>query len=40
MLNIKFIGLKDNRLNYRCKECNGTSTRSINGLTEKFPNTY
>ena len=36
----KFIGLKNNRLNYRCKECNGTSTESINELTETFPNTY
>ena len=36
----EFIGLKNNRLNYRCKECNGTSTKSVNDLTEKFPNTY
>ena len=36
----KFIGLKNNRLNYRCKECNGTSTELINELTETFPNTY
>ena len=36
----EFIGLKNNRLNYRCKECNGTSTTSINELIEKFPNTY
>ena len=33
----KFIGLKNNRLNYRCKECNGTSNKSINDLIEKFP---
>ena len=33
----EFIGLKNNRLNFRCGECNGTSTKSIN---EKFPNTY
>ena len=32
----KFIGLKYNRLNYRCKECNGTSAMSINDLIEKF----
>ena len=25
----EFIGLKNNRLNYRCKECNETSNRSI-----------
>ena len=36
----EFIGLKNNRLNYRCKECNGTSNKSINELIEKFPNTY
>ena len=24
-------------MNYRCKECKGTSTKSINGLIEKFP---
>ena len=23
-----FVGLKNNRLNYRCKECNGTSAKS------------
>ena len=26
----EFIGFKSNRLNYRCKECNGISTKSIN----------
>ena len=26
-----FIGFKNNRLNYRCKECKGTSTKLING---------
>ena len=36
----EFIGFKNNRLNYRCKECNGISTKSINELIEKFPNTY
>ena len=36
----EFIGFKNNRLNYRCKECNGISTKSINKLIEKFPNTY
>ena len=33
----EFIGLKNNRLNYRCKECNGTSNKSVNDLIEKFP---
>ena len=36
----EFIGLKNNRLNYRCKECNGTSTKSVNDLIEKFPRMY
>ena len=34
----EFIGFKNNRLTYRCKECNGISTKSINELAEKFPN--
>ena len=36
----EFIGFKNNRLNYRCKECNGKSARPINDLIKKFPNTY
>ena len=36
----EFIGFRNNRLNYRSKECNGTSTKSVNDLIEKFPNTY
>ena len=36
----EFIGFKNKRLNYRCKECNGTSTMSLNFLIEKFPNAY
>ena len=35
-----FIGLKNNRLNYRCKECKRTSTKSMNKLIEKFPSIY
>ena len=35
-----FIGFKNNRLNYRCKECNEISTKPINGLIEKFPKMY
>ena len=35
----EFIGLKDNRLNYKCKECNETSAKSINNLIKKFPRT-
>ena len=36
----EFIGFKNDRLNYRCKKCNGTSTKSINELIEKFPRMY
>ena len=36
----EFIGLKNNRLHYRCKECNGTSNKSVNNLTEKFSRMY
>ena len=35
-----FIGFKDNRLNYRCKECSNGSYKLINGLIEKFSNVY
>ena len=35
-----FIGFKNNKLNYRSKECNNESYKSINGLIEKFPNVY
>ena len=36
----EFIGLKDNRLRYKCKECNDISSKSINELIKKFPRTY
>ena len=36
----KSIALKNNRLNYSCKECNGTSTKLINKLIEKFSSVY
>ena len=36
----EFIGFKNNRLNYRCKECNETSTKSVIELIEKFPRMY
>ena len=36
----EFIEFKNNRLNYRCKECDGTSTKSTNELIEKFPSVY
>ena len=36
----EFTGLKNNRLNYRCIECKGISTKSINKLIEQFPRMY
>ena len=36
----KFIGLKENRLNYKWKECDETSAKGVNDLIEKFPKTY
>ena len=35
-----YIKFRNNRLEYRCKECNDKSYRSINDLIKKFPNTY
>ena len=34
------IKFENNRLNYKCKEYNDKSCKSINELIEKFPNTY
>ena len=39
-LECDFIEFKYNRLNCRCKECKGTSTKSMNGLIKKFPSVY
>ena len=35
-----FIGLKNNKLNYKCKECKKIYFTSINGLIKKFSNMY
>ena len=35
-----FVGLKNNRLTYRCKECKEEWKRPINELIEKFPGIY
>ena len=35
-----YIGIKNNRLHYKCKECNDESYKSINELIKKFPNVY
>ena len=36
----EFLGPKNNRLNYKCKEYNELSAKSVNDLTETFPRTY
>ena len=35
-----FIGLKNNKLNYECKECKKRSLKPINELIKKFPNVH
>ena len=35
-----FIGIENNRLCYRFKECKNKCYNSINGLIKKFPRTY
>ena len=35
-----FVGLKNNKLKYECKECEERWLKPINGLTKKFPNIY
>ena len=36
----QYIGLKDNRLKYKCKKCNDISIKPINELIKKFSRTY
>ena len=36
----EFIGFKNDRLHYKCKECEKRCTMSKNGLVKKFPHTY
>ena len=35
-----FIGLKNNKLNYKCKECKKRWLKPVNGLIKKFPNIH
>ena len=35
-----FIGLKNNKLNYECKECKKRWLKPVNGLIKNFPNTH
>ena len=32
----EFIGFEDNRLKYKCKECNDISVKSVDDLIENF----
>ena len=36
----EFAGFKDNRLKYKCKECNDMSAKSVDDLKEKFPRIF
>ena len=36
----EFIGIKNNRLNYRCNECSGKFAKPLKELIEKFPSAY
>ena len=36
----RYTGFMNNRIHYKCKECNDKLNKSINRLIEKFPNTY
>ena len=40
VLECRYIGFINNRLHYKCKECNDESYKSIIELIEKFPNTH
>ena len=35
-----FIGIKNIKLHYQCKECKKGQLKPINGLIKKFPNRY
>ena len=35
-----FIGLKNNKLHYKCNECEKRQLKPINGLIKKFSNAY
>ena len=35
-----FVGLKNNKSIYKCKECKEECKRPLNKLIENFPNTY
>ena len=39
-LNCEFIGFKNGRLNYKCKECKKWCTKEANGSIKNFPTFY
>ena len=39
-LNCEFIGFKNGRLNYKCKECKKSHTKLTNESIKNFPNLY
>ena len=39
-LNYEFIGFKNSRLNYKCKECKKSYTKVANGSFKNFPTLY
>ena len=39
-LNCKFVGFKNGRLNYKCKECTKSCTKTLNGSSKNFPTLY
>ena len=39
-LNCEFIGFKNGRLNYKCKECKKSYTKVANGSIKNFPTLY
>ena len=39
-LNCKFVGFKNGRLNYKCKEFTKSCTKTVNGSSKNFPTLY
>ena len=39
-VNCEFVGFKNGRLNYKCKECKKSCTKVINESTKNFPTLY
>ena len=39
-LNCEFVGFKNGRLNYKCKECKNSCTKTVSESTKNFPTLY